>query len=243
LAQIPPGLAKSSGGDADWPVLQISAELAGPSRAGDSTAMKPRSLTRLISLGCALLALLAVSTWQTVARADTLIIKNPGDHQRYVFEAEPHLVLGFIEPPGYASGAGFGAGFRGSIPIVRNGFVPSLNNSIAIGFGIDFAHYGRGDFCRDGGTLSNNCDRARINGFNELYFPIVLQWNFFLSRNWSVFGEPGFALNYHSWDSPRALDVDPFIFFLGGRYHFSDRVTLTMRIGYPAFSVGCSFLL
>jgi hypothetical protein len=205
--------------------------------------MKPRSWTRHVALGSALLALLAVSAWPTPARADTLIIKNRGDHPHYWFEAEPHVVLGFIEPPGYAAGTGFGLGFRGSIPIVRNGFVPSINDSVAIGFGVDFAHYGRGDFCNDGGNLNNNCSRTRINGFNEFYFPVVLQWNFFLSRNWSVFGEPGLALNYHSWGGPRSIDVDPFIFFLGGRYHFTDKVTLTMRIGYPAFSVGCSFLL
>lgn len=204
--------------------------------------MKSRSLARLLPTACALLATFAASTWAEPARADTLIIKNPGDHPRYIFEAEPHLVLGFIEPPGYASGTGFGAGFRGSIPIVRNGFVPSINNSVAIGFGIDFAHYGRGDYCRDGGPLPN-CDRSRIDSFNEFYFPVVLQWNFFLSRNWSVFGEPGIALNYHAWDGPRDLDIDPFIFFLGGRYHFSEKITLTMRIGYPAFSVGASFLL
>jgi hypothetical protein len=204
--------------------------------------MKSTRRVRLLSLASALPALLAASAWHGVAHADTLVIKNPGDHPRYVFEAEPHVVLGFIEPPGYASGTGFGLGFRGSIPLVRNGFVPSINNSVAIGFGFDFVHYGRGDYCADGRPLPT-CDRVRSNSFNELYFPVVLQWNFFLSRNWSVFGEPGVALNYHAWDGPRALDVDPFIFFLGGRYHFSDKVTLTMRIGYPAFSVGCSFLL
>jgi len=205
--------------------------------------MKLPSLSRLFSLGSALCTLLAVSTFQRAAHADTLIIKNPGDHPRYSFEAEPHLVLGFIEPPGYASGSGFGLGFRGSIPLVRNGFVPSINNSVAIGFGVDWARYGRGDYCRNGDALQRCGDRVRINGFNEFYFPVVLQWNFFLSRNWSVFGEPGVALNYHGWGGPNAIDVDPFVFFLGGRYHFSDKVTLTMRIGYPAFSIGGSFLL
>jgi len=205
--------------------------------------MKLGSLARPSSLVSALsaLAALAVTAWSSAARADTLVIKNPGDHPRYVFEAEPHVVLGFIEPPGYASGTGFGLGFRGSIPIVRNGFIPNINNSVAIGFGMDFAHYGRGDYCVNGGRQP--CDRRRADSFNEFYFPVVMQWNFFLSRNWSVFGEPGVALNLHAWDGPRTLDVDPFIFFIGGRYHFSDKVTLTMRIGYPAFSVGCSFLL
>jgi hypothetical protein len=187
-----------------------------------------------------LLGALAVSS---PAHADTLIIQHPGDHPRYVFEAEPHLVVGVIDPPGYASGSGLGAGFRGSIPIIHNGFIPKLNNSVAIGFGVDFAHYGRGDYCRGGGPLQDCQDRVRNDGFNEFYFPVVLQWNFFLSRNWSVFGEPGLAIDYHGWDAPDDVDFEPFIFFLGGRFHFSDRITLTMRIGYPAFSVGASFLL
>lgn len=203
--------------------------------------MKPRRLTR--SLTVAAFLLLALSLWQRPSRADTLIIQHPGDHPRYAFEAEPHLVLGFIEPPGYASGSGFGLGFRGSIPILHNGFIPKLNNSVAIGFGMDFARYGRGDFCRSGGPLQNCDNVVRQSGFNEFYFPVVLQWNFFLSRNWSVFGEPGVALNYHGWDGPNDVDINPFVVFIGGRFHFSERITLTMRIGYPAFSVGVSFFL
>jgi hypothetical protein len=204
--------------------------------------MKLSSPFRPSTLVSAALAATALCSVTEPALADTLIIKNPGDHPRYSFELEPHVVLGFIEPPGYASGAGFGMGFRGSIPLVRNGFIPSINNSVAIGFGMDFVRYGRGDYCRNGGQLAD-CDRRQLGGFNEFYFPVVLQWNFFLSRNWSVFGEPGIALTYHGWDGPRAVDLEPFIFYVGGRYHFSDKVTLTMRLGYPAFSVGASFLL
>src|SRR6478735_6628979 len=92
---------------------------------------RTRLLSRLVCSVSALLAALSIVTLEAPARADTLIIKNPGDHPKYYFEAEPHLVLGFIDPPGYAAGTGFGAGFRGSIPLMRNGFVPSINNSIA----------------------------------------------------------------------------------------------------------------
>ncbi|HEY6078507.1 MAG TPA: hypothetical protein VIW29_06880 [Polyangiaceae bacterium] len=208
--------------------------------------MKARSSTwklGALRTGVSLLGLLTLGLASRSARADTLTISNPGDHPRYTFEAEPHLVLGFIEPPGYASGAGFGVGFRGSLPIMRNGFIPKLNNSVAIGFGLDFARYGAGDYCADGGDLSTCDDRERADGFNELYFPIVLQWNFFLSRNWSVFGEPGVALTYHAHEGPNDVAFNPFVFFVGGRFHFSDKIMLTMRIGYPAFSVGCSFLL
>src|SRR5215831_3409063 len=93
-----------------------------------------------------LAALLASSLgWLTAsARADTLTIKTPGDHPRYTFEAEPHLLLGFIDPPGLAHGTGIGVGGRGTVIVVKNGFVPSINNSIGVGFGLDWVHYGRG---------------------------------------------------------------------------------------------------
>src|SRR5688572_22791717 len=105
--------------------------------------MKPRSPTRLVASAISALTLLLCPLWEKAAHADTVIIQHPGDHQRYVFEAEPHLLFGFIDPPGYANGTGLGLGARGSIPILHNGFIPKLNNSVAIGFGIDFAHYGR----------------------------------------------------------------------------------------------------
>jgi hypothetical protein len=32
------------------------------------------------------------------------------------------------------------------------------------------------------------------------------------------------------------------IFMAGGRYHFTERIALTMRVGYPWFALGVSFL-
>jgi hypothetical protein len=65
-----------------------------------------------------------------------------------------------------------------------------------------------------------------------------MQWNFWLSRNWSVFGEPGGLVDF----SDKKAKVHPAV-YAGGRFHFTDRITLTMRIGHPTASVGVSFLL
>ncbi len=202
----------------------------------------PTALKRLAVLAASTLTLLGPLGVRS-ARADTVIIQHPGDHPRYAFEMEPHLLAGFIDPPGYADGTGLGLGFRASVPIIKNGFIPKLNNSVAIGFGADFARYGRADYCNRLGPDGRCEDLGHRDSFTEFWFPVVLQWNFFLSRNWSVFAEPGLAINYHAWDAPGAIDVAPVILYLGGRYHFSDKITLTMRIGYPAFSVGASFFL
>jgi len=194
--------------------------------------------TRLFALalaGCAF-------SLATRAHADTLIIRHAGDHSRYSFEAEPHLLLGLIDPPGPADGTGLGLGFRVTVTLVDNGFVSTINNSVGIGFGADWVHYGGGrEVCVTDSGPSRVTACNRTDSVSALWFPVVMQWNFFLSRQWSVFGEPGLALRYQSVPGVNHLGVDP-QFYAGGRWHFSDQMTLTMRLGYPTFSVGVSFM-
>ena len=190
----------------------------------------------------ALILAAGMFTTTTHAHADTLIIRSPGDHSRYLFEAEPHLLLGLIDPPGVASGTGLGLGFRGTFILVDNGFVPSINNSIGLGVGLDWVHYGHGRaHCNRDQGPSGVCNFDDSESVNNLWVPVVMQWNFFLSRQWSVFGEPGLAVRYTSTPDDHKVSVDP-QFYAGGRWHFSDQMTLTMRLGYPTFSVGVSFM-
>ncbi|HEX9620338.1 MAG TPA: hypothetical protein VF989_09395 [Polyangiaceae bacterium] len=198
--------------------------------------MRPSSLHRSFLV---LLALLAVASFVRPARADQLVIKRPGAHTPYAFEAEPHLLVGPVDPPGPGRGSGFGVGFRGTVVLADRAFISKLNNSVGIGFGLDWVFFGDARDCvdEDLGPGQRIVCGDRIGYF---WAPVVLQWNFFLSKNWSVFAEPGLALRI---TSPGDLGIDPFVMYLGGRWHFSDNVTLTMRIGYPTFSVGVSFLM
>jgi hypothetical protein len=154
----------------------------------------------------------AVALAPGFARADEQsIIRSPGDHPPYFFEAEPHLLLGFAGP--FDPNGSPGVGFRGTFHIA-NGFVPSINDSVGVGVGFDLGTDGR------------------------VLVPVVMQWNFWLSTHWSVFGEPGFALgsgvgNAVLWPA----------FFAGGRFQFADRIALTLRVGYPDIAVGVSFFL
>jgi hypothetical protein len=158
------------------------------------------------------------------------IIKHPGDHPKYGFEAEPHLA---IDPFDHF---GIGPGFRGTVVLVDNGFVSSINNSVGLGFGVDWVFFGN-----DCGP-NHHCP----NG-SDFIVPLVMQWNFWLSPEWSVFGEPGIAFHFHGGNGDHVA-FDPFTFYGGGRYLFSDEVALTLRWGAPFFhdnvlSVGVSFLL
>ncbi|HEX8793885.1 MAG TPA: hypothetical protein VF765_23240 [Polyangiaceae bacterium] len=187
------------------------------------------SLTRLLRTASLLLPL-AISA--PAAADDT--IKHPGDHPDYSVELEPHGLVGWF---GDAYGAtAFGLGGRASIPIVQNGFIKSINNSVGITFGLDLLFYGS---CYYHGSCSAT----------SLELPVAMQWNFFVAQHWSVFGEPGLYI-YHAFlpdcpaglPCPTATGVLP-AFWAGGRYHISDSVSLTMRIGYPTFSFGVSFFL
>lgn len=200
--------------------------------------VRMRAHPRPSSIGPAIAALVtvgfALGASAPGARADDTI-KRPGDHPAYSFEAEPHVVLGWDDV--YASD-GFGVGARFSIPIVDNGFVPQINNSVAIGFGLDLIHY---DSC----WFAGNCSA------NYIHIPVVMQWNFYVAKQWSVFGEPGLVIFHGFIDAcpvsvrncpggPRETSVEPAL-YLGGRYHFNDRLSLTMRVGFPSISIGLSF--
>ena len=136
--------------------------------------------------------------------------------------------------------------------IVQNGFVPSINNSVAISFGVDWVHYsGTGCYVYNTGPHLYTGPCYDVGDANTLFFPVVMQWNFFVARQWSVFGEPGLVIYHGFFDyctnapagcqNPSSTGVDVAL-YVGGRYHVSDHVALVLRIGYPTFSFGVSFM-
>lgn len=190
-----------------------------------------------------LLGLFLVVGSASDARA-TSIIKSPGDHPDYHVEIEPHLLLGWAH---LYHDNGFGLGGRFTIPIVQNGFVKTINNSVGITFGLDWVRYG-GCYYRYRGA-DYGC------GASFFLFPVAMQWNFWLTEKWSVFAEPGLYIYHGVYDDycdrfgpgdncgyPTRTSVEPAL-YLGGRFHFNDTVSLTMRIGYPTLSFGVSFFL
>jgi hypothetical protein len=193
---------------------------------------------RLVVIGAAALVMLS----PVATRADDTI-KRPGDHPHYSVELEPHVLLGWASNYFYGTGTGFGVGGRVSIVLTHNGFVDSINNSVAIGFGLDWLHYDA-----PGCVYYFNRGAGCYAGVSADFFqiPVVLQWNFYVAKKWSVFGEPGIYVwhgNYGSGPCYNAAGVlvpcsfsDTGVgpaFWVGARFHFSDTLALTMRLGYP----------
>jgi hypothetical protein len=212
--------------------------------------MTIRSRMRRVAMTAATSLALA-SAGTGTARADDTI-KRPGDHPHYPVEIELHGVWSWTHYD-YAPNDGFGLGARFSIPIVENGFIPSINDSVAIGFGVDWVHYS-GSNCYDYGFDPHYHGPCYdVGDANYLFFPVVMQWNFFVAHQWSVFGEPGLVIYHGFFDycagapagaacgNPTSTGVD-FALYVGGRYHINDHLALVLRIGYPTFSFGVSFM-
>ncbi len=168
----------------------------------------------------------------------------------YTLELEPHLLLGTAPPgPGYGSGGGVGA--RGSFVLAQDGFISGVNDSLALGVGLDYIHYdgslsfqGARDEClhfEPGPAGTSVCTQVTSNGgsYNYLFIPVVLQWNFWFTQRFSAFGEPGvdlYLLSHHG------VGIGPAL-YVGGRVQVTDRITLTLRLGYPTVSFGVSFMM
>lgn len=181
---------------------------------------------------------------------DTRVIRDWRTPIAYQLELEPHLLVG-TDPPGPGAGSGVGAGVRASFVVLPDGFLRNVNDSVAIGVGLDFGHYYSDWWTNDtrdqcvhfapgpNGTQVCTETTSYRGTYNYVYVPVVMQWNFWLTHRWSVFAEPGLNLYFASHHS---LDISPAL-YVGGRFHIANGIAITGRLGYPASSIGLSFLL
>lgn len=152
----------------------------------------------------------------------------------YPIEVEPHFAFGADNVYG---SSGFGAGVRLGVPVAV-GHIGRAPQNLAISFGGDLLHY-------------DNCYYGDFCSANYLLVPAALQWNVAVARPVSVFLEGG-AFLYKGWfdrcgsgnpgcSAPSDFGLLPTI-ALGGRVHLGDDVALTLRVGYPATTLGVSFM-
>lgn len=188
---------------------------------------------RALRLSWLLAAPLTAMIWTTGAGAQ---IDRPGAHPKYSVELEPH---GLVQWDVHPADEGFGAGLRLSIPVIPNGPVTTINNSLAVAFGFDWAH--SPDDCE--GDFDCHADNFEL--------PVVAQWNFFFSDSISLLAELGLDIRYETWGNEAIRpyhhdndDIEAYPqFLLGVRFTVGKNITVPIRIGWPYLSVGVSFLL
>ncbi|MCB9589458.1 MAG: hypothetical protein H6718_28855 [Polyangiaceae bacterium] len=207
------------------------------------------NLTKTIAATAVAAAVLALPN---LASAES-VIKRPGAHPDYSFELEPHLVFQWDNR--WGSDDGLGPGVRFNIPFLDNGPISKINNNMAIGVGLDLT-LGSNDCRWYYGGRGVPWDNRNDCNVTEVWLPVVLQWNFFLTDIISVFGEPGLGFVHRSYDwefycngaNGQICEFDDtkneleFVFWGGARFQFSDMVGLTVRLGTPYVSVGANFL-
>jgi len=208
-----------------------------------------QSPASLLSLLAILVSSLVVLAPEALA-SEQVVIRDGRTPIGYELEIEPHLILG-TAPPGAGVGSGAGVGVRGSLVILPEGFLPRINDSVALGVGLDISRYhgdwalgGYRDQClhfEPGPNGTSICTEVTSNGgvYNYVFIPVVMQWNFWFTRRFSAFGEPGLDLYFlgnHGFDFSPAV-------YVGGRVQLAQGITLTGRIGYPVLAIGVSFLM
>lgn len=202
-------------------------------------------------LQSAFLSAAVVSTtllgWSTLASAET-IIRRPGLHPQYSVELEPHLAFDWIDDRRWV-GDGIGPGLHVAIPFMHQGPITTINNNMAIKFGLDLT-FGGSCSWRELYRERYDCDAT------SLMLPVALQWNFYITDIITVFGEPGLAIRHSWWDYDYRVncpggvchgdyrDTYAELYLAGGaKFMFGRTVGLTVRLGYPHATIGASFLL
>lgn len=131
-------------------------------------------------------------------------------------------------------GSGLVGGGRFGIPIVDNGFIGPINNSVYINFGADFYL-----LSRVAGFRSNR-------GGIAIGLPVALQWNFYFSDDWSAYAEAGLNFYIDSYfleGNDLRFGGSWLITAVGGRYHLNESMALIGRVGSPYLSFGIEISL
>lgn len=150
------------------------------------------------------------------------VVNHPGQHQTRV-----HVeIFGGVGPGAWAwpwGGFLLSPGLRLGIPLTRNGFVANLNNDVhlMIGAQVYFS--------------------ITPIPYWWLSAPVTLQWNFYLSEQWSVLLEAGLAVDVflydliNCYDHPR-LYCDRVYFHPAGAIGLRRHLSGPAQPGYPSIA-------
>lgn len=179
-----------------------------------------KTSTRLV-----LLSLVVVSS---LSFADEPAAAEGGSGMRrsgYLLDAssqERPMLLGIhaIVPYGYGFfGFGLGAGATFYIPLVKDGFIPPVNDEFGIDFGADLALF----FAYSSAPFS-------------ITIPVCALWTFHITDKFSAYAKVGIALRIHpGWSSPVLPD---WVSVLGVNYMFSKGFGIRAEGGYPGLKIG-----
>ena len=152
--------------------------------------------------------------WQ-IKGTDSLLDKGTG-HVR-----KPMLSFFLGIPYGGYLGFGFGFGARFYIPIVKEGFLPMLNDSFGIEFGVDPTIL----FWTTTGV--------------GVAIPVEARWNFHIFPKLEAYAKVGAALAIISFPGINYFSVGGILVAnVGVLFRLNSVISLRAEVGYPAIKVG-----
>lgn len=205
--------------------------------------------TRLAAFASLVLLCLALAPRD--AHAVNWIVKQNETHTRWNLTPTAAITPWYFAP-----------GIRIGIPIAKTGFLPTVNDSVRIEFGAAFqiwwhpAWGGRwcGGVCDPGHPHYDprECRRCQndyaYDPFFRIGLPVLLRWDFFLTKVWSVYVGLGFEFGipfdryYRDAFGPDAIFWIAFV--MGTRFHVRDWFAFRIELGtLGVFVFGFEFLL
>lgn len=131
----------------------------------------------------------------------------------------------------YYYGLGIGVNVRYEIPIVQNGFVPTINNSFSIepSIGLDY---------RSWGVLGSSY------GVFDVTPAVYGIWNFYFNDKFSAYGGLGLGFDIGIYTGTHYSDAASFFYWdpvVGLHYKFSPNMAFRAEAGAQALKGGLSF--
>ncbi len=175
-----------------------------------TTAMK--NLTRLALLS-AVIASSAAFAQEGMHRPGYLLDSAPQ-------ERSTRLALFAVLPYGYFGLGGFPIGVGGTfyIPLVKDGFIPPVNDEFGIDFGADIVFF------------------LGYNNPVALWIPVSVLWTFHILDNLQVYAKAGIALRI--WPGYFNAVWPDFTTAVGLNFMLSKSFGLRAEAGYPGIKLG-----
>jgi len=193
-------------------------------------------------LPACLLATVAILAPAALAHADDAPAPEAGPrskwHPRYGAEIEAHGSIAAFDK----FFVGMGGGARVTVPVWSHTPFKGFDNDLGVGIGLDVIRYA---------AYKPNDPSGSSLSLVAYYVPLSLQWNVWLGARASLFIEPTLLYRYAEYiDSCVGVGPKPCApttRFLptgsaGLRFRIADRVSGTIRIGWPVASLGASWL-
>lgn len=181
-------------------------------------------LKRTLSLGVALIAVCTLLATNKVCaqEADSIKDASPKDRPQMI-----SVFAGFQF--GHFAGYGFPmmVGGRYYIPIVPNGFIPSINDEFGLEFGLDFYLT----------FLSNSQPDSVLFGFGV---PAEAMWDFHFSERFDAYAKLGFIVGSAFQSGYGGFWWD-FRSHVGLRLKLNDAMYFRAEVGYPTIMAGLGF--